>query len=93
MAMPVTPVAMPAMVTVVIMITVTVTAIFHHRYTGCGSGVFDCSSAQWRRPDSGSSETAETEAGDRSKNGNAHLVFLFSMSSSIAVATQKILPG
>jgi hypothetical protein len=81
------------MVTVVIMITVTVTAIFHHRYTGCGSGVFDCSSAQWRRPDSGSSETSETEAGDRSKNGNAHLVFLFSMSSSIAVATQKILPG
>jgi hypothetical protein len=91
MAMPVTPVAMPAMVTVVIMITVT--AIFHHRYTGCGSGVFDCGSAQWRRPDSGNSETGETEAGDRSKNGNAHLVFLFSMSSSIAVATQKILPG
>jgi hypothetical protein len=93
MAMPVTPVAMPAMVTVVIMIAVAVTTIFHHGYTGCGGGVFDCGSAQWRRPDSGSSETAETEAGDRSKNGNAHLVFLFSMSSSIAVATQKILPG
>jgi hypothetical protein len=99
MAMPVAPVAMPAIVvTVTGVITVTVTVIavatiFHHGYTGCGSGVFDCGSAQWRRPDSGSSERAETEAGDRSKNGNAHLVFLFSMSSSIAVATQKILPG
>jgi hypothetical protein len=87
MAMPVAPVAMPAMV------TITVAAIFHHGYTGCGGGVFDCGSAQWRRPDSGNSETAETEAGDRSKNGNAHFAFLYSMSSTLAVATKQNLPG
>jgi hypothetical protein len=79
MAMPVTPVAVPAIV-VTGMITVTVIAvatIFHHGYTGCRSGVFDRSSAQRRRPDSGNSETAETEASDRSKNGNAHFALPF----------------
>jgi hypothetical protein len=78
---------MPAIVvtvTVTGMITVTVTVtviavatIFHHGYTGCRSGVSDRSSAQWRRPDSGNSETAETEACDRSKNGNAHFALPF----------------
>src|SRR5580704_308832 len=80
MAMPVTPVAMPAIVVTVTgtVIAVAVTTIFHHGYTGCRSGVFDRSSAQRRRPDSGNSETAETEASDRSKNGNAHFALPFS---------------